>query len=111
MLQMKNVGFDGAVGRKTVHVLSRVNLSLPARGRVLITGPSGSGKTALLRLISGREVPSRGEILINGETTSRWNDTRRSAWRLPDGSKAKDCQTVSQRLFFGRSFSDRLPRG
>ena len=37
MLQMKNVGFDGAVGRKTVHVLSRVNLSLPARGRVLIT--------------------------------------------------------------------------
>ena len=49
MLQMKNVGFDGAAGGKTVHILSRVNLALPARGRVLITGPSGSGKTSFLR--------------------------------------------------------------
>ena len=108
MLQMKNVGFDGAVGRKTVHVLSRVNLSLPARGRVLITGPSGSGKTALLRLISGREVPSRGEILINGETTSRWNDTRRSAWRRRCASASEDLLLPDRTLGQNAELSLRL---
>ena len=81
MLQMKNVGFDSMAGRRPIHILSRVNLTLPQTGRVLVTGPAGSGKTVLLRLLSGRERPSRGEILIDGEPTSRWNDSRLAAWR------------------------------
>ena len=108
MLQMKNVGFDGAAGGKTVHILSRVNLALPARGRVLITGPSGSGKTALLRLISGREVPSRGEIVLNGENSARWNDTRRSAWRRRCASAAEDLLLPDRTLGQNAELSLRL---
>ena len=108
MLQMKNVGFDGAAGKKTVHVLSRVNLSLPPRGRVLVTGPSGSGKTALLRLISGREVPSRGEIVLNGENTSRWNDARRSAWRRRCAAASEDLLLPDRTLLQNAELSLRL---
>ncbi len=108
MLQMKNVGFDGSAGKKTVHVLSRVNLSLPARGRVLITGPSGSGKTALLRLISGREVPSRGEIILNGENTSRWNDARRSGWRRRCAAASEDLLLPDRTLLQNAELSLRL---
>ena len=34
---------------------------------VSILGPSGSGKSTMLRMISGFETPTSGEILINGE--------------------------------------------
>ena len=108
MLQLKNAGFDGAAGRKTVHVLTRVNLTLPARGRVLVTGPSGSGKTALLRLISGREQPSRGEILLDGESTHRWNDARRSAWRRRVASASEDLLLPDRTLLQNAELSLRL---
>ena len=108
MLQLKNAGFDGAAGSKTVHVLTRVNLTLPARGRVLVTGPSGSGKTALLRLISGREQPSRGEILLDGESTHRWNDARRSAWRRRVASASEDLLLPDRTLLQNAELSLRL---
>ena len=90
MLQMKNVALSGVAGKKTVHILQRINLTIPNVGRVLITGPSGSGKTALLRLIAGREFPSRGEILINGESTSHWNDKNWSAFRRRTAEAGED---------------------
>jgi len=33
---------------------------------VFITGPSGSGKSTLLRLLLRRELPTEGQILVNG---------------------------------------------
>jgi len=41
-------------------------------------GPSGSGKTTCLRLISGFESPTAGEILIFGETCGQVPPNRRS---------------------------------
>jgi|GEM_PF-210433 len=81
MLQLKNVGLDYPVGGKSVHALRRVNLTLGPRGLVLVCGASGSGKSALVRILSGRELPSRGEIAVYGENTARWSELRRSAWR------------------------------
>ena len=33
----------------------------------VLLGPSGCGKTTLLRMIAGFEVPSEGQILIDGQ--------------------------------------------
>ncbi|MDP9363866.1 MAG: ATP-binding cassette domain-containing protein, partial [Chloroflexota bacterium] len=50
-------------------VVAVADLSLSvARGEFLVLlGPSGCGKTTTLRLIGGFELPSAGEVLIDGE--------------------------------------------
>jgi iron(III) transport system ATP-binding protein len=41
------------------------------RGEVLaVVGESGSGKTTLLRVVAGLEVPTAGEVLLNGHVAS-----------------------------------------
>ena len=81
MLQCKNVGLTYPAGKGTVDVLRRLNLTLPAYGLVLISGPAASGKTALLRILAGLELPSRGTVIFDGAETTRWSENRRAEWR------------------------------
>lgn len=48
-------------------ILDRLNLTVYNGEFLTLLGPSGCGKTTLLRLISGFEQPSEGEIYINGQ--------------------------------------------
>lgn len=58
---------------KSRDILSGVNLSLK-EGEILgILGDSGIGKSSLLRIISGLEVPKKGEILFEGRLLNQNN--------------------------------------
>ncbi len=48
-------------------VLHHINLSVKNGEFLTLLGPSGCGKTTLLRLISGFEEPSSGQIYIGGQ--------------------------------------------
>ena len=93
MIQLKNAALESSAGKKSVHALRCLNVTLPETGLVVLTGASGSGKTALLHLLALRETPSRGEILIGGENTARWSETRRSAW-------LRECAAADEALLF-----------
>ncbi|HSJ23620.1 MAG TPA: ABC transporter ATP-binding protein [Longimicrobiales bacterium] len=57
-------------GTSTHIALNDVSLDV-GRGEVLaVVGESGSGKTTLLRLIAGLEIPTDGEVLLNGHVAS-----------------------------------------
>ncbi len=45
-----------------------VNLTIAHGEYVVLLGPSGCGKTTTLRMIGGHEVPTSGEILLDGES-------------------------------------------
>ncbi len=47
-----------------------------------ITGPSGSGKSSLLYLLGLLDVPSAGEVTIDGRATSKLDETARARLRL-----------------------------
>jgi spermidine/putrescine transport system ATP-binding protein len=48
-------------------VLRNISLTVKAGEFLTLLGPSGCGKTTLLRLISGFEQPTSGQIIINGK--------------------------------------------
>ncbi|MTH55747.1 ATP-binding cassette domain-containing protein [Bacillus mangrovi] len=69
MLEVKNVSkvYEGKVSYRA---LSKINLSIKPGEFVGVMGPSGSGKTTLLNMVSTIDVPSSGEILIDGKNPS-----------------------------------------
>ncbi len=50
--------------------LDDVSFELPRGDFVFLTGPSGAGKTTLLKLIFREEIPSQGQILVNGRNVA-----------------------------------------
>jgi putative ABC transport system permease protein len=54
--------------------LRKINLEFKIGEFVAITGESGSGKSTLLNVISGIDTYEDGELYINGEETSHYND-------------------------------------
>lgn len=54
----------------TVTALSDVNFKVHKREFVCVIGPSGCGKSTLIRILAGLEMPSSGQILLDGEPVS-----------------------------------------
>ncbi len=69
-------------GTVPVTLVADIDLAIGAREFVAITGPSGSGKSSLLYLLGLLDVPTSGEVLIDGRDTSHFDDEERAAVRL-----------------------------
>jgi len=66
-----------------VVALKDVSLEIERGEFVFVTGPSGAGKTTLLRLLLRQELPSGGQIIVNGRNvgalpSAKVPDLRRS---------------------------------
>ncbi len=68
-------------GRSRRLVVNDVSLDIGTGEWVVLRGPSGSGKTTLLALIGAMLRPTTGDVLIDGEATSRLRDAHRAALR------------------------------
>ena len=66
---------------KPLTVLREINLSIEPEAFVAIVGPSGSGKTTLLGLLAGLDVPTRGRVLIDGQSLGDLTEDERAALR------------------------------
>ena len=60
-----------------VTVVDDFNLDVRKGEFITILGPSGCGKTTTLRMIAGFELPSSGQILLNGEDIANWPPYKR----------------------------------
>jgi energy-coupling factor transport system ATP-binding protein len=55
----------------SVHALDRVSLDICKGDMVAIVGQNGSGKTTLVKHFNGLLMPTGGEVLVNGQPTSK----------------------------------------
>jgi lipoprotein-releasing system ATP-binding protein len=65
-----------------VTLVQDINLTIMAREFVAITGPSGSGKSSLLYLLGLLDLPTSGDVLIDGRSTTTMSEDERAEVRL-----------------------------
>ena len=81
IVEFKNVSKIYNIGEKEFKALDNVDLSINSGEFVVILGPSGAGKSTLLNLIGGMDTPSQGNIEIDGEDISKYNENQLSEYR------------------------------
>lgn len=70
MLEVKDVSYTYAGKYQTNEVLHGVSCVFEPGQMYAVMGPSGSGKTTLLSLLAGLDLPTSGEIIVDGEPIS-----------------------------------------
>jgi putative ABC transport system ATP-binding protein len=73
LVEFKNVSRSYQLGEVSVAALQDVTLNIPQGVFTALVGPSGSGKTTALNLIGCLDKPSRGEVMVAGQTVSGMN--------------------------------------
>src|SRR3989339_712453 len=71
---VENVHKVYTLGKTEVNALRGINLEIKKSEFTGIIGPSGSGKTTLLNIIGCIDIPTEGQIFIDGQNTTNLND-------------------------------------
>ncbi len=80
-ITFKNVTKSYTVADKTFDALKNISFTLPKGEFVVILGPSGAGKSTLLNLIGGMDKPTKGDIIIDNENISKYNEAKLTDYR------------------------------
>ncbi len=81
LMQTKNLSKVYGKGENQVIALNNCNLSFKEGSFTSIVGRSGSGKSTLLHLIGGLDLPTNGEVLIEGQSIYNMTDSERTIFR------------------------------
>src|SRR5690625_7334866 len=84
MIQFKDVSKTFTLGKRVVHAVKDVSLTIE-RGKIFgIIGFSGAGKSTLLRLVNQLERPTKGSVFIHNLDISKLSakDLRRQRSRI-----------------------------
>ncbi len=73
-LRFAGVTKEYALGEGTIRALDALTLEIPRGTFAAIVGRSGSGKSTLLNLAAGIDVPTRGEVWVDGRELSQLSD-------------------------------------
>jgi putative ABC transport system ATP-binding protein len=68
-------------GETTVEALKGIDLRVRQGEFLAVMGASGSGKSTLLSLLGGVDIPSQGQVLLDGENLAAMSDDERTLAR------------------------------
>ena len=75
-ISLQNVSYSYKGKFQTVRAVNGVSYDFEPGKCYAIIGKSGSGKTTLLSLMAGLDLPTEGNILVDGKSTRAWNRNR-----------------------------------
>lgn len=68
-------------GGLEVEVLKSINLEIHEGEKIAIVGSSGSGKSTLLHLLGGLDIPTSGQVQLQGEDFASMSEAKRGVHR------------------------------
>lgn len=104
MIEFENVTKTFS-GKKTVHALKGVNLTIPAGEIFGVIGQSGAGKSTLIRCINMLERPDSGEVWVDGVLMNSLNarelrDARKKTGMIFQHFNLLNSRTVFKNIAF-----------
>ena len=97
MIRIENVTKRFPNGQEA---LKDLTLTVDRGEMVFITGHSGAGKSTLLRLITLIERPTHGQVIVDGQNTSRISKQKISAYRQQLGMVFQNHKLLYDRPVF-----------
>ena len=80
-IEFRHVSKSYLEGDREHYVLSEMDFILPKGEIIVLLGRSGSGKSTILNLISGIDLPTKGEIVAKELSLSAMNEEERTLFR------------------------------
>ena len=72
-ISLKNVSYSYRGKYQTVRAVDGASYDFEPGKLYAIIGKSGSGKTTLMSLMAGLDLPTEGEIFVDGKSTREWD--------------------------------------
>jgi putative ABC transport system ATP-binding protein len=82
ILEAIDVTKDYETRAVTTRALTHLSLQIDAGEFAAVAGPSGCGKTTLLNLLGTLDVPTRGQVLVDGQPVENMSEAQRAELRL-----------------------------
>jgi putative ABC transport system ATP-binding protein len=74
VIELSDVRKEYMLGQTKVEALKGLSLAIDKGEFVAIAGPSGSGKSTILNMVGCIDVPTSGEVIVNGRSTKGMSD-------------------------------------
>lgn len=82
LIELKNVSKIYRQADTEIRAVDDLTWNITDSGKLIaIVGPSGSGKTTLLNLLGALDIPTKGELLIEGKDVSRFSEQELTSYR------------------------------
>ncbi len=82
------------------HALYNINLEIQDREFVYIVGSTGSGKSTLIKILNGEEIPTSGEVMVNGTNVGKLRFGKVPLYRRGIGVVFQDYRLLPRRTVF-----------
>ena len=83
-IEFKDVSKVYKIGEKEYVALDNISFHIEKNEFVVILGPSGAGKSTILNLLGGMDNPTGGEIYVDSNKISDYNDNELTKYRGKD---------------------------